>query len=203
MKVCSICDKTLDAAEFPRASARCRACYNAVYVRKYKSAYSQCLVAYGGQCAACGENDKSKLAIDHVNNDGGSYRARSTRSVALLLASSGFPQGYQILCYNCNWKKRLSVTPRSMSRKACYMRSVRDSVLQRYGGACAACGLTDRDCLSIDHIMGGGPAHRRQINRVELWLIRNDFPEGFQVLCMNCNISKYRMRDMPIHRINA
>ncbi len=55
---------------------------------------------------------------------------------------------------------------------------------------CARCGFGNIRALTIDHINGGGNAHRRQIgtgNRFYCWLIRNNCPAGFQILCENCN----------------
>jgi len=68
-------------------------------------------------------------------------------------------------------------------------------VLQHYGGdspACS-CGFSDRRALSIDHIEGGGCQHRKEIGagvNFYRWLVKNSFPEGFQVLCMNCQFIK-------------
>lgn len=49
----------------------------------------------------------------------------------------------------------------------------------------------------IDHVNGGGNAHRRSIGgttactvRFYRWLEVNNYPEGFQVLCHNCNFAK-------------
>ena len=56
---------------------------------------------------------------------------------------------------------------------------------------CAHCGFDDIRALSIDHINGGGAPHRRKTgNDVYCWLKRNGFPEGYQVLCMNCQLIK-------------
>ena len=55
---------------------------------------------------------------------------------------------------------------------------------------CACCGESMFEFLSIDHIGGGGKAHRKKIggsSYLYSWLERNGFPEGFQVLCHNCN----------------
>jgi hypothetical protein len=45
--------------------------------------------------------------------------------------------------------------------------------------------------LSIDHINGGGTAHVRALgihpSDFYQWLKDHGYPEGFQVLCMNCN----------------
>ena len=67
-------------------------------------------------------------------------------------------------------------------------------VMFKYGngfGGCVECGEKRIACLSIDHILGNGAEHRRadpEIKRLGFykWLIKNNFPEGFQTLCMNC-----------------
>ncbi len=67
--------------------------------------------AYGGyKCACCGETHKEFLQIDHVNNDGAEHRRKIGGSGRLYgwLKKHGFPQeGFQVLCLNCNWAKRL------------------------------------------------------------------------------------------------
>lgn len=68
-------------------------------------------------------------------------------------------------------------------------------VMAHYGGACACCGTDDLWVLSIDHINGDGAAHRRELKaRGETfgyhWLKKNGFPDGFQVLCLNCNLAR-------------
>jgi len=57
--------------------------------------------------------------------------------------------------------------------------------------SCELCGEDDLDVLTIDHKDGNGADHRRKINAkggddVYLWLYRNKFPDGFRVLCRNC-----------------
>lgn len=69
-------------------------------------------------------------------------------------------------------------------------------VLIYYGGnppKCACCGESHVEFLSIDHIKDEGNVHRRKIGRGRLfyhWLIKNNFPKGYQVLCRNCNWAK-------------
>lgn len=42
--------------------------------------------------------------------------------------------------------------------------------------------------LTIDHVKGGGSKHRRNLGYSSIYkrLAREAFPEGYQVLCMNC-----------------
>ena len=58
---------------------------------------------------------------------------------------------------------------------------------------CACCGLSNYEYLVIDHIDGGGCKHRKE-NKLNgrliyHWLIQNNFPPGFRILCFNCNFS--------------
>lgn len=60
---------------------------------------------------------------------------------------------------------------------------------------CFKCGYSDIRALSIDHIEGKGGKHLKEIGRgggyhFYLWLIENNYPSGFQVLCMNCQFIK-------------
>lgn len=64
------------------------------------------------------------------------------------------------------------------------------SVLAHYGGICACCSETRHEFLCIDHVNGGGNAHRRTLKQsFHRWLRDNNFPVGFRVLCHNCNFS--------------
>jgi hypothetical protein len=69
--------------------------------------------------------------------------------------------------------------------------------LIRYGGdppKCACCGELAIPFLTIDHINGGGNTHRKTLKNKYKWgiyeyLKRENYPEGFRILCMNCNTS--------------
>lgn len=62
-------------------------------------------------CARCGITDLDVLCIDHINDDGNAHRKSigvpsGTRFYQWLI-NHNFPSGYQVLCFNCNMKKRL------------------------------------------------------------------------------------------------
>lgn len=71
-------------------------------------------------------------------------------------------------------------------------------VFNAYGGAkCKCCGEEHIEFLSIDHMNNDGGKHRKQLfgtnsvgSQFYSWLKKNNFPKGFQVLCMNCNFAK-------------
>ena len=71
-----------------------------------------------------------------------------------------------------------------------WRRDLRMSVLSHYGGICACCGEDELEFLGIDHIKGGGNQHRKGLNvSIYYWLRKNGFPQGFRVLCHNCNLA--------------
>ncbi len=78
-------------------------------------------------------------------------------------------------------------------------RMVRTQVIGHYSNGtfvCLCCGQSERDFLTIDHINGNGNEMSRERGipragpRLYMWLFRNRFPEGYQIVCMNCNMSK-------------
>jgi hypothetical protein len=66
-------------------------------------------------------------------------------------------------------------------------------VMDAYGSVCACCGEHRLEFLTIDHIDGGGTQHRIKIKKngsqFYCWLVKNKYPEGYRVLCFNCNCS--------------
>jgi len=71
-------------------------------------------------------------------------------------------------------------------------------------GKCQCCGESTIEFLTIDHI-----TQRKLLNHLRGfsgrklydWLIQNNFPDGFQVLCFNCNFAKWKMGRCPHQRV--
>lgn len=73
--------------------------------------------------------------------------------------------------------------------------SLKDEVMQAYGGECKCCGEKNTAFLSIDHVHDDGATHRKTISPSVFyrWLKKNGFPQDdFQCLCFNCNFAKSR-----------
>lgn len=58
----------------------------------------------GNKCKKCRIRDKKVLQIDHVNGDGHLERNLSRSQLYAKVLQE--PKRYQLLCANCNWKKR-------------------------------------------------------------------------------------------------
>lgn len=97
-----------------------------------------------------------------------------------------------------------------LESKRRYHAAVRAKVLTHYSPyappRCACCGAADR--LTIDHVNGDGAEHRKELfgdpNRAYagfyLWLIKQNFPSGYQVLCNPCNASKKKGAHCQLHQ---
>jgi hypothetical protein len=75
--------------------------------RYRKRVRKEVLQAYGGACACCGTDYAAHLTLDHIDGGGTADRKENSSSYAVerRLRREGFPPGYQILCWNCNWAK--------------------------------------------------------------------------------------------------
>lgn len=75
-----------------------------------------------------------------------------------------------------------------------YQRNKKMDVINHYGGKCLCCGESFIEFLAIDHIGGGGQQHRKKSKITSgtgmyRWIVKNNYPTGFRVLCHNCNMS--------------
>lgn len=61
-------------------------------------------------CSCCGDNHIEFLTLDHINNDGAKERKSKGSSYHTItfynsLIKNNFPNGYDVLCFNCNTSK--------------------------------------------------------------------------------------------------
>lgn len=82
----------------------------------------------------------------------------------------------------------------ALKRKAARER-IRLTALQAYSAEhpfCVCCKESTLLFLAIDHIDGGGYAHRQEVGGggFYTWLRKNNYPSGFRVLCHNCNMGR-------------
>jgi 5-methylcytosine-specific restriction endonuclease McrA len=88
-----------------------------------------------------------------------------------------------------------------------YHRKMRELALEHYGKKCTCCGESIYEFLEIDHINNDGAKHRKEMNHgknkggnIYKWLHTQNYPDGFQTLCSNCNNAKGRWGECPHKR---
>ncbi len=101
-----------------------------------------------------------------------------------------------------NWKggKKYPETEKSKATFREYQRKLRafkkDLVLEHYGRKCVCCGESEVKFLAIDHKNDDGYEHRKTLGGtgggsiIVAWIVKNGFPDMFQILCHNCNMAK-------------
>ena len=72
------------------------------------------LTHYGNgqlKCVQCGFSDERALSIDHINGGGNQHRKQSGCGTGIRLyfwlRKEGYPEGYQTLCMNCQFMKKV------------------------------------------------------------------------------------------------
>ena len=58
------------------------------------------------KCACCGEREYKFLCLDHIDGGGTQHRkSLGSKYILSYLKQAGWPEGYQVLCHNCNMAK--------------------------------------------------------------------------------------------------
>lgn len=126
-------------------------------------------------------------------------RQRRSNLIAAGLCSCGKPnskgKGY---CNSCTEQKR--------HRR----QEIRQQIFNHYGRSCICCGESTPLFLTLDHVEGGGHFHRQTVTggragiRFYRWLLRQNLPGGYQVLCWNCNVGRHLNGGVcPHHQIRT
>ena len=122
-------------------------------------------------------------------------RCETMKPVSEFYSRRSTPNGYMSWCKTCGREYTKTHRPRHRMGYAV----IRQKVLEAYGSRCVCCGIDHPIFLSIDHVNNDGAAHRKTVGSAQLmyWLIQQNFPAGFQILCHNCNRAKYLLGTCP------
>jgi hypothetical protein len=179
----------------------CRHCLGVWSLERYHIIRCEVLTHYSGgtlACALCAENHYEFLALDHTAGDlvGAGRRDREAigagGNLIRRLKRSGYPEGFRVLCHNCNFRV-IAKRPWKYPHQESWYARIRSALLRHYSGPnpmCACCACTEVPVLTLDHIHGGGEQHRKVVGRGSAfyrWVQKNGYPPDYQVLCHNCN----------------
>lgn len=152
--------------------------------RKTQSKYrSQGLCIFCGKKAPTRNRSYCNDCAERVYKNSLRRRKKAVKS-GVCSECGGVPLVTKRHCGLCRAKHNLVTRRRSAT--------IRDIVFNAYGGyRCKCCGETERVFLTIDHMNDDGAEHRKQIgSALYRWLIKNNFPPNFQVLCINCQVGR-------------
>lgn len=156
------------------------------------------IAQYGGRCEWCHTTDVAVLCIDHIENDGADHRRElgfNGASTYTWLKKNNYPAGFQVLCANCNFIKEMEHRKETLGITHFESEDSKKVALHKYTDGkmcCGSCGEQNIEVLTFipseslkDSIDENGK------KKILTWIKANNYPEGFQVLCMNCNLKRY------------
>lgn len=140
------------------------------------------------------QKNKEKVRIDRKNYNQRpevkeykkQYQKEYNQRLEVRLRTTQYNKEYGEV-YRLANKKRIS------KQMQTYNLGIKREVLSHYAPElkCVRCGFSDIRALSIDHINGGGTKHTKEIKKsLYYWLKEKGYPQGYQVLCMNCQFIK-------------
>lgn len=119
------------------------------------------------------------------------YRDRNRAKGICISCGTQPVSGKYVTCPKCLDNSRIHGENYKERRNENH-RLLKEEVFSKYGSVCNCCREYRIAFLSIDHVDGGGNIHRKQVkSNIYRWLKRNNYPEGFQLLCHNCNHGKH------------
>lgn len=218
MKQCSKCKQDKSISEFSRwlnkttglevVNSKCKTCVSAYSRNRYaekrielrakmKEYYAEHRKTAVEKANAYYKANKDKVLEGRRKN----YDAN--KSIVLIkIAEWKAKNPDKVKAMQSNWvnanreKVRASANKYARANKekaAERWQAMRLMVMEAYGGPiCSCCDETIYKFLTIDHINEDGAIHRAAIGKhLYRWLIENDYPPGFQVLCGSCNMGKH------------
>ncbi len=144
-----------------------------------------------GLCVRCGQPSEDKSVCRQcLDIDACKYRENKNKGLCATCGDTPVPG--EVLCIKCK------------TRRAQAQRKVKTEAFLAYGGfVCKCCGETEEAFLCIDHINNDGNIHRKTFRGpIYRWLKTHGYPEGFQVLCANCNMGKKMKGQCPHQTTN-
>ena len=219
-RTCTKCERIRDIGHFAIYStttgARRHACDDCR--RKYQAAWARGEIKVGHDefsrfCRVCKRTKPiGEFALVYSKNSRGKqYRQhtclechRAKASLKERTRRKKFPKIYREAGRRYNAKNRDSIA----ARRRAWQQKLRDQVFAAYGGyRCSCCGETQPSMLTLDHVNNDGGEHRKRepamrwAKHLYAWIIAQGFPKDLQVLCYNCNISKFRCGGTCAHKL--
>jgi hypothetical protein len=156
-----------------------------------------------GLCGTCGKNppiEDQKECENCRNKRRERQKKEYHQTNAKNIAAKRITRKEQGLCTRCGKNKTTNklTCENCLNLQSNQLQFLKSKVFEAYGGKkCSCCGETIQEFLMLDHIENDGAKHRKELGKTKssgkglyLWIIKNNFPPMFQVLCANCNWGK-------------
>lgn len=227
MKKCATCNVVKNSNEFYKRADRnyerssCKNC-NSIKHKEYYKKNSSTLIAYSKKWR---EENPEKAKIKHfkpyVFDNKLCSKCKVNKTVDQFIKRHD-RNYYYSQCRDCMYKANRErrktdahkqyfslymqnyrkINPEYVQRGQVKYWSLKSKVFNGYGNCCKCCGETEKDFLEIDHVNNDGKndPYRKNLAKLMQFIINNNFPKNYQLLCSNCNQSK-RKHGQCMHKI--
>ena len=157
--------------------ATCRVCGDEKLIKEFRLYKNRNKVYRSKRCIACTAKYHSKYFADDKERFNTTARQKRIEQPDLVRAREN------------EWAKKTRINART-------------KVYEAYGNKCACCGETEPLFLTLDHVNNDGHIERKAFSQGNLYgrVIREEFPDRFQLLCWNCNQGKRRNNGVCPHQ---
>ena len=176
MKKCIKCQLEQPLNNFTREKAKKDGCRS--WCRSCVETYTEhgIAAAKARKARAIADSEKAALATEGLKR---CTKCNQVQQYQEYRRNKIHKDGHEYWCKRCSQD---SARKRDRKRK--------QLVIDHYGGRCACCGVDNIEFLAVHHVNGDGREHRKTATVMIIsWLINNNFPDGFQILCHNCHLA--------------
>lgn len=146
-------------------------------------------------CSKCKEEkDISNFYYIKPRNTFEAQCRKCRNSLVVATRKKRYERHPELANYSKKW--RLANKERYNHSQLLLRKRIRENVLRAYGGrnpSCKCCGESTFEFLALDHIDGNGNKDRKLHGtgtQLYSYLVKNNFPKIYQILCHNCNLAK-------------
>lgn len=96
------------------------------------------------------------------------------------------------------WRNKPGNRELSNAKQVAYRKEIKKLIYSKYGNICSCCGESNLGFLTIDHVNNDGYLDKNKNGKrhsgraLYNQIIKQGFPDKYQILCMNCNFGKSR-----------
>ena len=157
-------------------------------VRDFRKSHGLCVICEtpvdsGTECERCKKKRSERDRVYYLKVKSEKIKTKREQASALNL------------CSRCgkNAINETRVCSICLEKQKLYYNNLKLQVYEKYGNVCSCCGESETRFLTIDHKNNDGAEHRKTVvpgRALYRWIVNNQFPSDFQILCFNCNCGR-------------
>ena len=153
---------------------------------------------------------EKQCSICKIVKNASEFYPRKRRKIVNYRITDDFYYTLTSSCKLCEIERSRKYLPHKRIYDREKRRLRKNNIIEFYSkgeNKCICCGEKEFTFLTIDHVDNNGTKHRKLVSegyggdRFYKWLVKSDFPLGFQVMCFNCNHGKFLNNGICPHKL--